>query len=144
ELIQASRRRLELWGLTSEQIDAITPTADPAVKITVYSSVAGIVTKRNVAEAQYVKEGDVLYTVTDLSTVWVQADIFEPDIPDVRTGMDAKITSLVLGSEALHGTISFLQPSIDPQTRTMMVRIQVTNPGMQLRPGMFVQVYANP
>jgi len=144
ELVQASRRRLELWGLTAEQIDAITPTADPAVKITTYSSVAGIITKRNVAEGQYVKEGDVLYTVADLSTVWVQADIFEPDIPQVRNGMDAKITSPVLGNGALHGTISFLQPSIDPQTRTMMVRIQVANPGMRLRPGMFVQVSANP
>jgi RND family efflux transporter MFP subunit len=144
ELIQASRRRLELWGLTVEQINATTPTADPAVQITVYSSLAGIVTKRNVAEGQYVKEGDILYTVTDLSTVWVQADVFERDIPAIRNGMDAKITSPVLVGETLHGTITFLQPSIDPQTRTMMVRIQVANTGMRLRPGMFVQVSANP
>jgi RND family efflux transporter MFP subunit len=143
QLIQASRRRLELWGLTGEQIEAITPASDPAVKVTVYSSTAGVVTKRNVAEGQYVREGDVLYTVTDLSTVWVQADVFEPDIPAVRSGMDARITSPALAGEVLHGTIGFLQPSVDPQTRTMVVRIQVPNPGMRLRPGMFAQVSVN-
>jgi RND family efflux transporter MFP subunit len=140
ELIHASRRRLELWGLTPEQIEAIANDAAKAVQITIYSSISGVVTKRNVAEGQYVKEGDILYTVTDLGTVWVQADIFESDIPTVRSGMDARITSPTLAGGALRGTISFLQPSVDPQTRTMTARIQVPNPGMRLRPGMFVQV----
>src|SRR5207249_4763410 len=109
----------------------------------IYSSIAGIVTKRNVAEGQYVKEGDVLYNVTDLSTVWVQADIFESDISSIRSGMNARIISPALAGGTLTGTIAFLQPSVDPQTRTMTARIQVPNPGMRLRPGMFLQVSLN-
>jgi Cu(I)/Ag(I) efflux system membrane fusion protein len=140
ELIQASRRRLELWGLTAEQIDAIPNAASPALQIIVYSPIAGVITKRNVAEGQYVKEGDILYTVTDLSTVWVQADVFESDIPAIRNGMDVRITSSGLARRTVRGTISFLQPSVDPQTRTMTARVQVPNPDMRLRPGMFVQV----
>ena len=143
ELIQASRRRLELWGLTAEQIDAIPTATTPAAQITIYSPIAGVITKRNVAEGQYVKEGDILYTVTDLSTVWVQADVFESDIPAVRNGMDVRIMSAALADGTLRGTINFLQPSVDPQTRTMSARIQVSNPGMRLRPGMFVQVSFN-
>src|SRR5262245_20623773 len=141
ELIQASRRRLELWGLTAEQIDAISSAASPTVQIMVYSPIAGVITKRNVAEGQYVKEGDILYTVTDLSTIWVQADVFESDVPAIRNGMDVRITSSALAGRTVRGTISFLQPSVDPQTRTMTARVQVPNPDMRLRPGMFVQVF---
>ena len=138
-LIQASRRRLELRGLTTTQIDEIVSSPESSLLITIYSSVSGIVTKRNVAEGQYVAEGEALYTVTDLSTVWVQADIFESDISLIRSGQSVRITAPGLAG-ALRGTINFLQPSVDPQTRTMMARIQVSNPQMQLKPGMFVQV----
>ena len=140
ELVRASRRRLELWGLTPQQIDNWATASGDTIHITTYSPVSGVVSRRNVTEGQYVKEGDVLYTVTDLSTVWVQADIFESDIPLVRTGQDATITSQALAGAALRGTVSFLQPAVDPQTRTMSARIQVSNRQMRLRPGMFVQV----
>jgi RND family efflux transporter MFP subunit len=138
ELVEASRRRLQRWGVTSEQLDAISSSAVPAAETTIYSSTAGIVTRRHVSEGQYVKEGDILYTVVDLSTVWVQADIFESDIAAVRPGMEARINSP--SGASLRGTINFLQPSVDTQTRTMTARIQVANAGMRLRPGMFVQV----
>jgi len=138
ELVRASRRRLELWGLTPQQIEDIVSPPERPIEITTYSQVSGLVTKRNVTEGQYVKEGDVLYTVADLSTVWIQADIFEADIPLIRLGESVRITAPAVG--ALKGTINFLQPSLDPQTRTMMARIQVSNPETRLRPGMFVQV----
>jgi RND family efflux transporter MFP subunit len=139
ELVNASRRRLELRGLTPPQIEEIASSSETSIQIATYSQISGIVTKRNVVEGQYVKEGDVLYTVADLSTVWIQADIFESDIPLIRNGQAVKITTpAVPGS--LRGTVSFLQPSVDPQTRTMTARIQVSNSQMRLRPGMFVQV----
>src|SRR2546425_8979450 len=75
ELVRASRRRLELWGLTSEQIEEIASSSEKSIEIATYSSISGIVTKRNVTEGQYVKQGDVLFEVTDLGSVWVQADI---------------------------------------------------------------------
>jgi Cu(I)/Ag(I) efflux system membrane fusion protein len=139
-LVNASKRRLELWGLTGQQIDQISKSPEPALELTTYSSIAGVVTKRNVSEGQYVKEGDVLYSVTDLTTVWIQADIFESDIPLVRSGQPAKITAPNLAGRSLQGTVNFLQPAVDPQTRTMSARIQVSNPDMRLRPGMFVHV----
>jgi RND family efflux transporter MFP subunit len=140
ELVRASKRRLELWGLTAEQIEEIASSPDKSVQITTYSTAAGVVTKRNVAEGQYVKEGDILFELADLGTVWVQADIFESDIPLVRTGQKVKITAPTLAGGSLQGTVNFLQPSVDPQSRTMTVRIQVPNLQMRLRPGMFVQV----
>jgi RND family efflux transporter MFP subunit len=139
ELIRASRRRLELWGLTPEQIDQITTSPDAATRITIYSPVSGIVTKRNIAEGQYVREGDVLYTIADLGTVWIEADIFESDVPLIRQGIAATV-SLPSTTTTYRGTISFLKPSVDPQTRTMTARIEVPNPQMRLRPGMFVNV----
>jgi membrane fusion protein, copper/silver efflux system len=143
QLIQASRRRLELWGLTAEQIEAIPAAASTPVQITIYSPIAGVVTKRNVAGGQYVKEGDILYTLTDLNTVWIEADVFEADIPSVRRGLDARITTPALPGQSLRGIVSFLQPSVNSETRTMVARIQVENRGMRLRPGMFVQVTFN-
>jgi RND family efflux transporter MFP subunit len=139
-LVQASKRRLELWGLTDQQIDSFAQFRGTDVQLTTYSPISGIVTKRNVTEGQYVKEGDVLYTVTDLSTVWIQADIFESDIPFIRTGQAAKITTPNFMNTSFQGAVSFLQPAIDPQTRTMSARIQVSNPDMRLRPGMYVRV----
>ena len=140
ELIRASRRRLELWGVTPQQIEEIASSPEKTIQITTYSSVSGIVTKRNVAEGQYVKEGDVLFELADLSTVWVQADIFESDIPLIRTGQKVKISAPTLAGGSIQGTVNFLQPSVDPQNRTVAARIHVMNPQMRLRPGMFVQV----
>jgi RND family efflux transporter MFP subunit len=140
ELVRASRRRLELWGLSEQQIEEIAASPEKAVQITTYSPASGVITKRNVAEGQYVKEGDVLFELVDLSAVWVQADIFESDIPLVRTGQKVRITAPALTGGSIQGTVSFLQPSVDPQNRTLSARIQVPNPQMRLRPGMFVQV----
>jgi hypothetical protein len=81
-----------------------------------------------------------LYTVTDLGSVWIEAAVFESDIPLVRRGAAARITAPALESGGLRGTVSFLQPAVDPRTRTMTARIQAANPQMRLRPGMFVQV----
>ena len=140
ELVRASRRRLELWGVSAEQIEEIASAAEKAVQITTYSPVSGVVTKRNVTEGQYVKEGDVLLEVADLNTVWVHADIFESDIPLIRTGLKVRITAPTLTGGPVLGIVDFLQPAVDPQNRTMTARIQVPNPQMRLRPGMFVQV----
>lgn len=137
ELIAASRRRLELWDLTREQIENITSSPETPLHITIYSTAAGIVHSRNVTEGQYVKAGDVLLTVTDLSTVWVQAELYEPDIAPIRTGHGVKITSEALPS-ILRGTVTLIEPFANEQTRTIPVRIQVSNPQMSLKPGMVV------
>lgn len=139
DLINASRRRLELWGLTTRQLDEIASSAKPQIELPIYSTVSGVVTERRVTQGQYVNGGEVLFTVTDLSTIWVKADLYQPDLPSVRTGQPVEITSDSLPGTTLHGKVGFLDTSINPQTRTASARIQVPNPSMRLRPGMFVQ-----
>ena len=140
DLVNASRRRLELWGLTPQQLDEIATSAKPQIDLPIYSTVSGIVTERKVTQGQYVNAGEVLFTVTDLSTIWVKADVYQPDLPSVRTGQSVEITSDSLPGTTLHGRVGFLDTSINPQTRTASARIEVPNPSMRLRPGMFVQV----
>jgi RND family efflux transporter MFP subunit len=140
DLVNASRRRLELWGLTAQQLDEIASSAKPQIELPIYSSVSGIVTERKVTQGQYVNAGEVLFTITDLSTIWVKADVYQPDLPSVRTGQSVEITSDSLPGTTLLGRVGFLDTSINPQTRTASARIEVPNPSMRLRPGMFVQV----
>ena len=140
DLVNASRRRLELWGLTTQQLDEIASSAQPHIEVPIYSTVSGIVTERKITQGQYVNAGEVLFTITDLSTIWVKADVYQPDLPSVRTGQSVEISSDSIPGVTLHGRVGFLDVSINPQTRTASARIQVPNPTMRLRPGMFVQV----
>ncbi len=140
DLVNASRRRLELWGITTQQLDEIASSAKPQIELPIYSTVSGIVTERRVTQGQYVNAGEVLFTVTDLSTIWVKADVYQPDLPSVHTGQPVEITSDSLPGSTLHGRVGFLDTSINAQTRTASARIEVPNPSMRLRPGMFVQV----
>jgi RND family efflux transporter MFP subunit len=140
DLVSASRRRLELWGLTTQQLDEIASSAKPQIELPIYSTVSGIVTDRKVTQGQYVNAGEVLFTITDLSTIWVKADVYQPDLPSVHAGQPVEITSDSLPGATLHGRVGFLDTSNKPQTRTASARIEVPNPSMRLRPGMFVQV----
>ena len=138
-LVEASRRRLELWGLTSEQVETLLASPELPLHITIASSAAGIIRTRNVTEGQYVEAGDALFDVIDLSTVWVEAEVFQADIGRIRPGMRGEIASDALPGVTLRGTVSFITPQSNSETRTTPVRIQVENPGMRLRPGMFVR-----
>jgi len=138
ELVVSARRKLELWGLTSKQIQEIEASPQPRILVTIYSPTSGVVTERKVTRGQYVKEGDVLYVVTDLTTVWVKVEIYEPDLPLVRLGQAVEITSEALPGVKLRGPIGFIEPQVNQQVRTVALRIEVPNPHMRLRPGMFV------
>ncbi|MGH9508377.1 MAG: efflux RND transporter periplasmic adaptor subunit [Terriglobales bacterium] len=144
ELVAASRRRLELWGLTAEQIRELDKSNEPQIHITIYAPASGTVMERKVTEGQYVREGDSLYSLSDLSTVWVKADIYESDLPLVRMGQAAEIQSDALPGTMLTGRVSFIEPMLNPQNRTVAVRIQVPNPGLRLRPGMYVRAMLKP
>jgi Cu(I)/Ag(I) efflux system membrane fusion protein/cobalt-zinc-cadmium efflux system membrane fusion protein len=138
ELVAASRRRLELWGLTPEQIQGIAAESEAPIHITIHSNSTGIVVERKVTEGQYVREGDVLFTTADLSRVWVLADVYEPDMPAVYVGQPVEITSDALPGVKLPGRVSFIEPQAQAETRTVRVRAEVDNPGLRLRPGMYV------
>ena len=139
ELVTASRRKLELWGLSRSQVEKLAAGA-PAEDIAIYSTVSGIVKERKVTEGQYVHDGDSLLTVSDLSRVWVLADVYQGDVSRVPNGTAAEITTDALPGVKLHGHVSFLDPSVHGDTRTSAARIEVANPELRLRPGMFVRV----
>ena len=138
ELVAASRKRLELWGVSENQIDAAA-TGAAGLSITVYAPSGGSVVERKVTRGQYVNAGDALFTVADLGTVWVKADVYEFQLPQVRPGQAVEITSEALPDKVLHGRVDFIEPEANPQTRTIPIHVHVPNPGMRLRPGMFIR-----
>ncbi len=135
-LVNASQRKLELWGVSEKQIEA--PEAGGVPHTTLYASASGSVVERKVTQGQYVNAGDTLFTVADLSSVWIKADVYEDQLPQIRRGQEVEITSDALPNRTLHGHVDFIEPQANQQTRTVPVHVHVTNPGMRLVPGMFV------
>ena len=138
DLVAASRRRLELWGVSEKQIDAAA-AGGAGLNITIYASAGGSVVERKVTRGQYVNAGDGLFTVADLSTVWVKADVYEFQLPQIRPGQIVEITSDALPDRVVHGRVDFIEPEASPQTRTIPVHVHVPNPAMRLRPGMYIR-----
>ena len=135
-LVTASQHKLELWGITAKQIDA--PEKNGVPHVTIYSYASGTVVDRKVTQGQYVNAGDTLFTVADLSQVWIKADVYEEQLPQIRQGQEVDITAESLPNKTLHGHVDFIEPSANQQTRTVSVHVHVANPGMRLLPGMFV------
>jgi Cu(I)/Ag(I) efflux system membrane fusion protein/cobalt-zinc-cadmium efflux system membrane fusion protein len=96
------------------------------------------VVERKVTQGQYVNAGDTLFTVADLSQVWIKADVYEEQLSQIRRGQEVAITSDALPNRTLHGHVDFIEPQANTQTRTVPVHVHVANPGMRLLPGMFV------
>lgn len=138
-LLRTARDKLRLLGLTREQIDAIAQSGESTDHVTLYAPSSGIVTERAVSEGSYVKEGDRLYTLADLSRVWLMLDAYESDLAWLRYGQSVSFTVEPFGDEAFTGQVAFISPVLDEQTRTVRVRVNVENPRGRLRPGMFAR-----
>jgi RND family efflux transporter MFP subunit len=138
DLVAASRRRLQLWGVSDKQIEAAA-TGTAGLHVTMYAPSGGTVVERKVTRGQYVNAGDPLFTVADLSTVWVKADVYEFQLPQIRPGQMVDVTSDALPDKMLHGQVDFIEPEANAQTRTIPVHVHVSNPGMRLRPGMYIR-----
>jgi hypothetical protein len=91
-----------------------------------------------VTQGQYVNAGDTLFTVADLSQVWIKVDVYEDQLPQIRSGQQVDLTAESLPDRTLHGHVDFIEPAASQQTRTVPVHVHVANPGMRLLPGMFV------
>src|SRR5262249_32091779 len=139
-LLEATRKRLELWDLTEAQIDEITRRQQPTKNITLYAPISGYVLVRNAFPRQRIMPDTDLYTVVDLSKVWVIADVFEYEAPSVRLGQPATVTLAYDARKIFRGAVSYIQPLVDPTTRTLQVPIELDNPGLGLKPDMFADV----
>jgi membrane fusion protein, copper/silver efflux system len=109
--------------------------------VTVHSPASGIVTERMVTQGQAVQAGQTLYTIADLSTVWVHADVRETDAAALRAGIGADVELASMPGRPFRGVVSYVYPTLSPETRTVTARISVSNSGGQLRPGMFATVH---
>ena len=139
-LAEASRVRLENFDITPAEIATLETTGEVKKSLTLLSPVTGIVTKRMVTQGQYVMSGMSLLEVADLSHVWVDAEIYEYELPWVRVGQKAVMTLEYLPGRTYTGRIAYVYPSIKPETRTARVRLEFPNPGIRLKPDMFAQV----
>jgi len=140
-LLSASRTRLRYWDLTDAQIEKIGQTASISKTLTVYSPASGVVTKKDAFEGHYVKAGEHQYTIADLSTVWVEVDIYEYELPWVRKGMPAEMELAYMPGKRLKGKVLFIYPYLNAKTRTATLRLQFSNPDYQLKPGMYADIY---
>lgn len=142
--VDAVREKLRLWGLMPEQIQEIEARGTLVDHTTLYSPVSGIVIHKNAQEGAYVKTGDRIYTVADLSRVWVKLDAYESDLPWLRYGQMVTFTTEAWPGETFKGTIAFIDPVLNTATRTVNVRVNVENPELKMKPGMFVRAVAHP
>jgi cobalt-zinc-cadmium efflux system membrane fusion protein len=138
--VAAARQRLLLLGLPSERIATLTDASQVVSEVTVPSPADGLVISRTVNPGQVITSGQELFVITDLSTVWVIGDLYERDFPRVRVGSPATITIPSTPDRPLNGRVSYIDPRVDPATRTAKVRVETPNRGADLRLGMFVTV----
>jgi Cu(I)/Ag(I) efflux system membrane fusion protein len=136
-LAQAARERLALWGIDGDQIDRVARTHQPEVDLTVRSPISGTVLEKKVVQGQYVTEGQDLYLLADLSSLWLSAKVYEQELGGIRTGQLAVARFAAFPGREFQGRIRFIDPVLDPATRTAGVRIELPNPGGLLKPGMF-------
>ena len=140
-LLNASRTRLRYWDLTEEQIKSIEETGKPQKTITIHSPATGVVIKKLAFRGHYVKAGMHQYEIADLSTVWVDVDIYEYELPWVREGMEAKMELTYIPGKRFHGKVLYIYPYLEAKTRTAKLRLQFANPDYELKPDMYANIY---
>jgi RND family efflux transporter MFP subunit len=139
-LSAAAEQRLEQWEVPQSEIAKLKKTGKPVTDLTINSTVTGYITERNALPNMYVDPSTKLYTVADLSRVWVYAQIFQNDVGRVKPGDTAQITVDSYPGRTFSGQIEEILPQVDMTTRTVRVRLAMANPGLKLKPGMFVNV----
>ncbi len=136
-LVSAARRKLELLGLTSEQIDGIEKMDAAPRTITYRSPIHGHVTEKSVIEGSAVKAGEKVMKIADRSVMWLQVQVYEHDMPLVKEGTVVRVTVTALPGKVFEGKVDFLYPHLDMESRTAMARVVLPNEGHQLREGMY-------
>ncbi len=137
--ITSAREKLNLLGLTKDQIEAIENSKERSNQIIISAPIGGVVVNKNATEGMYVKTGTPIYTIADLTKLWVTLEAYESDLPWLRYGQEVLFTSPSFPGEQFTALISFIDPVVDRRTRTVRVRAIVDNSDMRLKPDMFVK-----
>jgi len=139
ETVAAVREKLRLWGLTAGQIEEIETRGTPTDHLTLYADMGGIVISRSAVEGMYVKTGQEICTIADLSGLWILLDAYESDLPLIKYGQSVELTTEAYPGEIFKGKVTFIDPALDAKTRTVKVRVNVDNRDGRLKPEMFIQ-----
>jgi RND family efflux transporter MFP subunit len=139
-VLDATMGRLKQWGVPDKEIARLQATGQAQQELEVDSPISGYITERNALPSVAVQPNMRLYTIADLSTVWVQAQAFQSDLGRIKLGAPASLTLDTFPGRTFKGRVDFIYPQVDADTRTAKVRVLFSNPGLQLKPGMFVNV----
>ena len=140
QLLIAASERLRLLGLSDVEIGELEKSDVPSPQMMLRSPFSGYVLEKSVLPGQYLSPDQNLFTIADLSSVWVLGDVYESDIPYIHPGQKARMHLTAFSGEEFRGTIDFVYPSVAEKTRTLKVRIEFDNPSMRFRPGMYAEV----
>jgi Cu(I)/Ag(I) efflux system membrane fusion protein len=140
QLAESSLLRLKNWDISEEQVKALSKSGESRRTLTFRSPVSGIITDKKAVQGMRFMPGEALYQVADLSAVWVVADVFEQDIGLIKSGAKAKVSINAYPGKVFEGTISYVYPTLKTETRTVPIRVELPNPGLLLKPGMYAQV----
>lgn len=139
-MTSAAKARLRQWEIPQADIAAVKETGKPVIDLPIDSPVSGYITERNALPNLYVEPATRLYTIADFSHVWVYAQVFQDDVGRLKPGDPAQISVDSYSGRAFRGRIESILPQVDMATRTVRVRLDIANPDLRLRPGMFVNV----
>jgi membrane fusion protein, copper/silver efflux system len=139
-LLGVTRQRLRLWDITDDHIRDLERTSTVLKTLPIHSPMTGTVIKKGALAGMRVGPGDELYTIADLSRIWITADIYEYELPLIKIGRTATVTLSYDPGTVLQGRVTFISPTLDPQTRTAKVRFELDNPGEQLKPEMYTNI----
>ncbi len=139
-LLEVTRRRLLLWDITEDHIQDLERTGKVLKTLPIHSPITGTVIKKVALAGIHVNPGDELYTIADLSHIWIMADIYEYELPFIKVGQQATVTLSYDPRTVLKARVGFIYPTLDPQTRTAKVRFELENPSETLKPDMYANV----
>ncbi len=140
-LLKSAKMRLEYWDIPQNEIHDLENSGTIQKNIMMRAPASGVIVHTNVDAGMHIKEGMNLMKIADLSTVWIEASIYDYELPWIHTGQKAKIELSYLPGEQINGTISYIYPDLNEKSRTVTIRIVLRNPGFKLKPGMFANVY---
>jgi RND family efflux transporter MFP subunit len=139
-LVDAARERLRRWDMAEEEIQELEQRGAAFETVAVRSPASGVIVDKTAVEGMHVTPGQTLFRIADLSSVWVEADVYERDMAAIRVGQTAAVTLDAYPDQRFAGRATYIYPFVDEQTRTMKVRFQLPNPRGLLKPGMYANV----
>jgi Cu(I)/Ag(I) efflux system membrane fusion protein len=139
-LVEAARRRLLAWDIAPGDIEAVEQSGEVGRTVTLRAPVSGIVVEKPVLDGQRIMAGEIVYRIADLSHVWLEGEVFEQDLPAAKIGQPVTAEFAALPGTSRAGRIDYVYPTLDPVTRTARIRIELTNPELRLKPGMYATV----